>query len=387
MKKIQNMDVNSLKPNEEKITVMSEENKKLRSIALEYLFEGMVLSEDIYNYNGAVLLISKENTLTVSKIKQLKEFNAFQRNISVHPETYDMLIRQTLNPFNALQQEYMEKSTGYTDIKEQTGNMLSKVIKSNAVQPDRVGQIAGEILSKLKEIDPALVFQCINAPNPIDEYLRRHSVNVGLLNGMMGEWLKLDQRIIEQMIIAGLVHDIGKTRIPIDIIDAPRKLTHSEFEVMKMHPIYSYDLLNSEQRFSEEIKLAARHHHEKMNGDGYPDGLVADKISIFARITAVSDVYDAMISKRSYKEADSPFSVLARLAKQQFSQLDMRFVKLFIDHMPMELIGKSVLMSDGSIGVVKFVINEDIENPIVDVNGEVKKTDAALYCKRIIFDS
>lgn len=113
-----------------------------------------------------------------------------------------------------------------------------------------------------------MIFQCINAPNPIDEYLRRHSVNVGLLNSLQGRWLGLPSQDVDRLVLAGLVHDVGKTQIPAAILNAPRRLSISEFEVVKMHPIYSYELLGADRHFSK----AARHHHEKWRSTARSSG-------------------------------------------------------------------------------------------------------------------
>ncbi|MEG1688053.1 MAG: HD domain-containing phosphohydrolase, partial [Angelakisella sp.] len=171
-----------------------------------------------------------------------------------------------------------------------------------------------------------------------------------------------------------------------EILNVPRKLTISEFEVVKMHTVFSYELLSMDEKFAEQIRLAALYHHEKMNGSGYPKRLVADQIPQYAKITAVSDIYDAMVSQRSYKAANNPFAIISRLASQQFSELDMQLVRLFTQHMPVELMGKPCLMSDGSIGIIRCLMPGAPEYPLVEINGNVTKTDEKLYCKRMILE-
>lgn len=358
----------------------------LKPIALEYLFDGMVLAEDIYNFDGKILLLAKESTITKRKIEKLRQYNTDHPNISVFEETYRTLIGRGLPSTSAHTQKRIEEQTGYTGIKDETADMLMDIKRTNTLSKDSVDNISAQMSKKLDMVDPSILFQCINTPKPIDEYLRRHSVNVGFLNGLLGKWLKLCSTDIDLLVLTGLVHDIGKTKIPTEILDAPRKLTPLEFEIMKKHTVFSYELLNTDERFPESVKVAVRHHHEKMNGSGYPHGLSADKIPLFARITSVSDIYDAMISKRTYKKAHNPFTVISGLAEMQFSDLDIELVRLFTDHMPGELVGKAVLLSDGSIGTVKYIVPGDFEHPLVAVNGEVKKTDKTLYCERIVLE-
>lgn len=361
------------------------EDEKLRPIAMDYLYVGMEVIEDIYNYDGKLLLVSKGGTLSESTMRGLKKFNSENRNISVFESTYNMLMGRSEAPAK-MGQPYIEENIGYTEIKNETKSMLDNVSAGGDISKEQTDQISKQMSERLQTIDNAMILQCINAPKPIDEYLRRHSVNVGMINGLMGKWLGLPQESIDELLLAGLVHDIGKTKIPTAILDAPRKLTVSEFEVMKMHPRYSYELLLKDDRFSNDVRLAALHHHEKMNGSGYPDGINISQISLFARITSVSDIYDAMVSKRNYRDADNPFFILSQLAGSKFSELDSKLVKVFTDNMPKELIGKSVLMSDGSTGIIRFTLANDLEHPMVEVNGKLIHTDDKLYCKGMIFE-
>lgn len=355
----------------------------LKPIAIEYLFAGMELAEDIYNFDGRLLLLARGSILTEQMIHQLRRHNKNNLNISVSSKTHRMLIEHGLPPDSVLAQQHLEDVIGYTRIKNQTADML-KQAKYSQLSKRATEKIRNELSETLSLSDPSTIFQCINAPSPMDKYLQRHSVNVGLLNGLMGRWLELNDEEIELLVLAGLVHDVGKTKIPQRILNAPRRLSSGEFAVVKQHPNFSYELLDGSERFPEAVKLVAKYHHEKMNGSGYPEGLVAEEIPLFARITSISDIYDAMVSKRSYKEAQNPFAVIANLQNQQFSELDLRLVKLFMTHMPRELIGKCVLLSDGSIGIVRAIVPEDLAYPIIQINGQVQKTNPALFCQCMV---
>lgn len=361
---------------------MGSDRSDLKSIALEYLFDGMKLTEDIYNFNGTMLLLARGSILTANRIKQLKQYNDNNRNISVFDRTYFTLIGHGLPSDSSLVRQHLEDMAGYTNVKNQTAELLEQT-KATGLSKSYADQIRENISETLNVFDPSIIFQCINAPNPIDEYLQRHSINVSLLNGLIGKWLGLEAEDIELLILTGLVHDVGKTKIPIEILNAPRRLSPREFATIRQHPIFSYELLDMDERFPVSVKLAVKYHHEKMNGSGYPEGLIAEEIPLFARITSVSDIYDAMISKRVYKEAHNPFTVIADLTRQQFSKLDIQLVKLFTNNMPQELIGKAVLLSDGSIGTVRYIIPEDLEHPFIEINGRVEKTSSSLYCERM----
>lgn len=361
------------------------EEEELRPILMEYLYEGMKVVEDIFSSDGKLLLIPKGDILTASALDRLKRYNSDSRHISVHVTTYNLLMRgRQAPPFVPL--STIEEITGYTRLNNAADDLLEQAQREGVVSVEQSRAVSDEIAERLRTVDPAQLFQCINSPKPVDEYLGRHSTNVALLNGFMGRWLGLPQQEIDELLLAGLVHDVGKTRIPAQILDAPRALTISEFEVMKMHPLYSVEMLRGDERFSEAVVLAARHHHERMNGSGYPDGINISQISLFARITAVSDIYDAMVSKHSYREATNPFLILSQLSGSRFSELDTKLIKLFIDNMPKELVGKRARMSDGTVGIIRFVMPNDLKHPLVEVRGELRKTDDSFYCQSIFFE-
>ena len=106
------------------------------------------------------------------------------------------------------------------------------------------------------------------------------------MNALMGKWLGLPEDDVRTLVLAGLLHDVGKTKIPEEIINSPRRLTSAEYNIVKLHPVFSYEMLGSQ--FGETVRDIARHHHEKLTGDGYPDGLKGDEISLL-------DVYKRQI--------------------------------------------------------------------------------------------
>ncbi|MEG1943738.1 MAG: HD domain-containing phosphohydrolase, partial [Angelakisella sp.] len=119
---------------------------------------------------------------------------------------------------------------------------------------------------------------------------------------------------------------------------------------------------------NKRVLAAARGHHEKLNGQGYPDGLSGDAVGLYSRITSISDIYDAMVATRVYKDPLSPFDVLDQFAKDKFSNLDIQLVNTFLDKMSLDLVGKKVLLSNGDMGNVIYVERENLAFPIVRVD-------------------
>jgi HD-GYP domain-containing protein (c-di-GMP phosphodiesterase class II) len=187
----------------------------------------------------------------------------------------------------------------------------------------------------------------------------------------------LPKEVIDTLVLVGLVHDCGKATVPPEILHAPRKLTPSEFEVIKMHSVFSYDILSD---FPDVVRYGARGHHEKLNGMGYPDALVQNTIPLAAKITAVSDIYDAMVSQRVYKEPRNPFHIVSWIKKLRETELEPKIVDIFTENLPKELVGKPTTLSNGKTAVIHALDPEDLEYPFVKVDGNVLKTSEDLFC-------
>lgn len=358
------------------------EGKRLRKLPIEYLWEGMVLKDNIYNHTGSVLLISKGETITAGKLQKLLNFDGEDKHIMV----YEDIVYQILSEKNVpdkVRQKITEDYAGYSEIKHNVGAAFHRADYENWVHDDEFQSVIQEITGKLNDVDPIVLFACIHFPRPMDENLQRHSLNVAFLNGLMGEWLKLSKEDINILVMAGLLHDVGKTKIPEEILNAPRKLTKDEIKIMQMHPVYSYELL-VQGGFDERVRLAARHHHEKLNGQGYPDRLKGEEISLFARITSVSDIYDAMVSKRSYKEERLPLDVFDMFYKRKYDGLDMDLVAIFLNNMRKSFLNKKVIMSDGEIGTIRYIPPNDADHPVVECGELIKQTDKEWYCEKIL---
>lgn len=364
---------------------MSDDIVVLKSISLKYFNPGMVLSADLYDYTGSTLLVSKDSgELTERDLERIEKFNLGRQNVRISAESFAEITSKY--DIGALLQEEIEQKVGVTMSVKKTKTMIENVKNTDKISKDETENIALEVAQRIDAIDPALVFQCIGTGDDLDEYLFRHSVNVATLNALMGKWLNYSSEDIKTLALAGLVHDIGKIKIPTEILDAPRKLTDEEFAIIQMHPVHSDEILRKSGIFPDEVLLAARHHHEKTNGTGYPDKLTYDEISPFAAITAVSDVYDAMVSKRSYKEARCPFDILHDLANQKFSHLNNTYVEVFTNRLPYEFVGKEVMMSSGVVGIVRYIFEKDLKRPVVEIDGELVKTSDDLYCVRMMME-
>jgi len=166
-----------------------------------------------------------------------------------------------------------------------------------------------------------------------DYYTYTHCVNVFVFSIAFARRLGLEGQTVLNQANGALLHDIGKCRIPASVLNNPGKLTAEEWEQMKLHPVHGYDLLRS-QGVQDDVMLdVTRHHHEKLTGKGYPDNLPGVEISMFARMSTISDIFDALTTRRSYKDAMTSFDALRLMKKEMAQELDHDLFESFVEMM------------------------------------------------------
>lgn len=185
-----------------------------------------------------------------------------------------------------------------------------------------------------------------------DEYTFSHCINVAVIAVSFGHYLGLIPAQLKALGVCGLFHDLGKARIPAEVLNKPDKLTDAEFEIIKAHPLRGYQMLKEQQSVTPDILLGIVEHHEKHNGQGYPRRLAGDQISLFGRILALADIYDAITSKRVYKESISPNKALQIMFGMREQTFPTALVATFIKFLGVYPVGSLVRLSDGTCGVV-----------------------------------
>jgi len=163
-----------------------------------------------------------------------------------------------------------------------------------------------------------------------DYYTHTHSINVSIYALSLAKFLGLKKKDLEDIGMSSIIHDLGKSKIDAAIINKNGKLTDAEFTEMKNHPQRGYDIAINMGITDKRILSGIRDHHEKLDGRGYPNGLKDKQISLFARIIAVADVFDALTTKRSYKDAMSSFQAISIIKNQMSTHLDLRLVNALI---------------------------------------------------------
>jgi HD-GYP domain-containing protein (c-di-GMP phosphodiesterase class II) len=234
-------------------------------------------------------------------------------------------------------QTYMEDNIGMV-LKDQAKPMREKSEAVYAVTTNLINDLLQEpkaaSINKMKSMVDSQLEYVMDNPGAVnslmsitehDYYTYTHSMNVAIyLVGLGGE-MKLSSQEIQELSMGGMLHDLGKAKISLDIINAKGKLTDEQFQEMMAHPEIGVQLLrdvDKDKNVPENCYFAILHHHEKFCGGGYPENKKGEEIHLYGRMTKVCDVFDALTTKRSYKEAMTSFEALRLMKEKMFDELD-----------------------------------------------------------------
>ena len=234
--------------------------------------------------------------------------------------------------------------------KQAVASMFNEARMGKAVDADNAMPLVEEIASSVMRNPGALIG--LARLKTTDDYTYMHSVAVCALMIALSRQLGLDDDKTRQAGLAGLLHDIGKMAIPPEILNKPGKLTDSEFTTIKKHPAEGHKMLLDAKGVGEVALDVCLHHHEKMDGTGYPERLSGDRISLFARMGAVCDVYDAITSNRPYKQGWCPAESLRKMAEWSKGHFDETIFQAFLKSIGIYPVGTLVRLESGRLGVV-----------------------------------
>ena len=325
----------------------------MRFVPIKYIREGMILGKTLYGDNGEILL---------------------RRKASIHESYVKILVRLGYNGLY-IKDELSEDITANEVISEELKMKTIRSVK-NLMQPNIK---ENEIKSSLKIIE-GLVENIVDEiscnkdiiVNMIDlkvssEYTFYHSVNVCVLSMVLGVALKLEREDLYLLATASLLHDIGKIFTPNDILDKPGKLTYEEFEIIKQHSGNGYKYIKENLDINAKVYMGIYQHHERYDGTGYPLNIKGENISLFGRIIAIADVYDALISDRPYRKGVLPSEGIEYIMGFCGSIFDQRLVKTFFTKVAPYPIGTCVNLSNNLIGLVVENYSSDCLRPTVRI--------------------
>ena len=228
-------------------------------------------------------------------------------------------------------------------------SMFGDARMGQALQFEQAGELVEEISDSVLRHPNALI--SLARLKNADEYTYMHSVAVCALMIALARQLGLNEALVREAGLAGLLHDIGKMAIPDAVLNKPGKLTDSEFATVRDHPVAGSHMLLESKQLSSLVLDVCLHHHEKMDGSGYPHRLAGEQISLYARMGAVCDVYDAITSNRPYKAGWDPAESIRKMAEWK-GHFDPVVFQAFVKTVGIYPVGSLVRLESGRIGVV-----------------------------------
>ena len=359
----------------------------LKKIAVGQLMVGMHLKEFFGSWmehpfwrNGFVITDVKDiSTILASSIKEVWIDSAMGLDISagevalteaesdaqVEEEMQQVAnVQRAMSPVSTAVE--LERATKIcSQAKQAVISMFQEARMGKAVDVGGAQKLVEEITDSVSRNPGALI--SLARLKTVDDYTYMHSVAVCAMMVALSKQLGQDAEQIRVAGLAGLMHDLGKAMMPMEVLNKPGKLTDAEFSIIKTHPQEGHRLLLTGQNVDAVVLDVCLHHHEKTDGSGYPKGLKDSDISVFAKMGAVCDVYDAITSNRPYKVGWDPAESLRKMAEWSNGHFDGKVFQAFVKSLGIYPIGSLVRLTSGRLGVVIDQTGKSLTMPVVKV--------------------
>jgi putative nucleotidyltransferase with HDIG domain len=331
------------------------------------LTAGMVTAKPVYSKRGQ-LVVGAQVMLTPQLINHMKFYSIEDAAIITDEQLDSPALSDTSNTIS-----YQDRVRSTVEFKHFRRTFLHNVaflrehINDVVLLHDEKSShnLLNQMLALFDSLDKEVhILEMLHCIRRIDNSTYAHCLNVAILCRLMGRWLHYSKEEIDTLTLCGLLHDIGKSKIPKNVLLKPDKLTDDEYTVMKKHSLYGYEILKS-LPIDPRIKRAALMHHERCDGTGYPLGLMEEDIDPFSIIVSITDVYDAMTTNRVYRDAICPFEVIAQFEREGFDKYNQEYISVFLNHIVDTYMNYHVLLNNGTYGQIVLKNKNQLARPTI----------------------
>ena len=332
----------------------------------------MKTAEDVFSYNNQ-MIVPKGSTLDDKMITRLEFYSVLAVRIVDDDDDASGASPSSEAPASDSNTAYSQKVKNSKQFKKFEASFLEntetfkenlKNIAENGAEIDSramIDSITGLITEDMTGVS---VFDMLHNMRQYDDFTYMHSMNVSLICNVFGKWLGMSKADVDILTLGGLLHDIGKLKIPDNIIRKPEKLSPTEYNIIKTHSLQGYNILK-DKNIDDNIKQCALMHHERCDGSGYPLGLTGEKINSYAKIIAIADVYDAMTAARVYRGPLCPFKVIGIFESEGLQKYDSHYILTFLEHVATTYMNNRVRLNNGLEGDVIFMNRHQYSRPML----------------------
>ena len=317
-------------------------------VAFNDLKPGMKVAKDVQLDDGRLLLLSGF-IINQRYLSRLEAFNI--------PYVY---IQE-----EEVKSEAKKEDEVYNEASDTIKSVMTSLREGKEINSEALKETVNDIISHV--ITNETVFSKLEGIRDIDNYTYLHSIDVCIYSLMAGKFLGLKGDELLELGTSAALHDIGKSKVPMEVLMKPGKLTPEEFAQMKLHPVYSKEIISNMKGFGKRIADVSSQHHEKWDGSGYPNGIKGKDIDYFARIISVADVYDAITADRVYKKREMPHKAADFILKNRQTQFDADVAEIFINNMTFYHQGTIVLLSSDEVGCVVETVKGLMTRPKINI--------------------
>lgn len=337
----------------------------MTQLPIAQLVPGMVIARDIFLDNKQ-LIVAKGVTLQSSMIAKLMYYHiryVYVYQTEIHNQEKNEYYREIRESV-----QFVSFQKNYQSVLAELRQYLNKVIEHTIVLNQDV------LVNKIKKImdiekGKYHLFELIYNIYEHDDMTLAHSINVALICNTFGQWLNMSEEDISVLTVCGLMHDIGKVKVPRNILRKPGTLTEAEKEIIRRHPKDGFEMM-LDYGMDDRIRLAILQHHERYDGSGYPFQKTGEAIHPFSMITAIADVFDAMTSNRVYRNAICPFKALDFFEYQAKREFDIRYSLPLIERIAQIYINRTVLLNDERQGEIIMLNRDALSRPVIKSGNE-----------------